>query len=124
MHTESANEHPRSPELDWLTALRIFAALWVVIHHFGIGIHGSPRIGWFSLPAFLEQGSMGVGVFFVLSGFILSHAYSNKPGFSAKAFLVNRFARIYPVYALALVLAAPALIDEFHIHIAHHGTTL
>ena len=58
----------RPQDLRPLTSLRFFAAMWVVLYHF-----------WPNLqpvrPAFVAKGYLGVELFFVLSGFILSHVY-------------------------------------------------
>jgi peptidoglycan/LPS O-acetylase OafA/YrhL len=71
---------------------------------------------------------LAVDLFFALSGFVLAHAYGKKlyegtitPGFFMKA----RFARLYPLYVLALALMAayficlymlglPTPIDDLH----------
>ena len=47
-------------------------------------------------------------MFFVLSGFILSHAY-DAVEFDLRQYFWNRVARIYPIYLLAAVLALPWL---------------
>lgn len=92
-----------------LTAMRFFAAMWVVGFHFWPG---------FGLPNVVGKGYLGVDLFFVLSGFILSHVYLRSFGerrFSYPAFLWARLARIYPVHVVTLVgmgalVAAAALL--------------
>src|SRR3954464_14566979 len=55
--------------------------------------------------------SMCVAFFFILSGYVLTHAYGTelrKPGFdSVRAFLVIRLARLYPLHIVtwAIVFA-------------------
>ena len=93
--------------IEALTSLRFFAALLVVLFH-----HGQAQ---FTLaPVWLQNvikaGYIGVPFFFVLSGFIL--AYNYAPQVQAKTldprrFWVARFARIYPVYAVSLIISAP-----------------
>jgi len=57
---------------------------------------------WQGFFSFLSKGHLGVDVFFLLSGFILSHVYydefnsGNKKGFAK--FIGFRFARLYPVH--------------------------
>ncbi|MGV3617825.1 MAG: acyltransferase family protein [Fimbriimonas sp.] len=87
-----------------LTGLRFLAALPVVLFHV------LPRP---AMPAWAgrlaDLGYVSVGLFFVLSGFVLAYAYANPDGEIDKAtFYRNRFARIYPVYALAMLIALPA----------------
>ncbi|MBS1708852.1 MAG: acyltransferase [Armatimonadetes bacterium] len=93
-------------KLPALTGVRFFAAVLVVFYHF-----------WRSMVpqapsnAFISQGFMGVSLFFVLSGFILAHVYlpGREGDFPSKKFWVARFARVYPVYALAFLLEIPLL---------------
>ena len=42
-------------------------------------------------------------VFFVLSGFLITYRYFNQPFFNFKKYMVNRFARIYPMYFIVSV---------------------
>jgi peptidoglycan/LPS O-acetylase OafA/YrhL len=83
--------------------LRGATALWVVAFHSSqlLPLNSSPIIA---------NGFLGVDVFFVLSGFILGHVYldefrSLRAGASGH-FLMQRFARIYPVHFIMLMAAA------------------
>ncbi|RKH16491.1 acyltransferase [Corallococcus sp. CA047B] len=93
------------PSLPALTGLRFFAALHVV------AFHVTPREGrpaW--LAGFLDNGPASVTLFFILSGFVLAQAYLGQASsgqVSRRAFWAARFARVYPVYLLGLVLTAP-----------------
>ncbi len=60
-----------------------------------------------ALETFLSNGYLAVGLFFLLSGFILAYTYDGKiEGRGNRArFWEARFARIYPVYLLSLVMA-------------------
>jgi len=59
------------------------------------------------LATFLSNGYLAVGLFFLLSGFILAYTYEGQiDGASGRTrFWEARFARIYPVYLLSLVLS-------------------
>ena len=100
----------RRRHLRALTGVRFFAAAHVVVYHYGRGLLRLPA----AIGRILDHGFAGVTLFFVLSGFILAynHAAEPAPGLraSARAFWAARFARIYPVYALGLLLALPALL--------------
>jgi peptidoglycan/LPS O-acetylase OafA/YrhL len=107
--TASPGARAGRPQLPALTGVRFVAALLVVLLH----AHSALRLG---LPAALRpvvaSGQLSVTLFFVLSGFILVYTYSRdgrpgKVGVSPAAFWRARFARIYPVYALGLLLDAP-----------------
>ncbi|MGW1257858.1 acyltransferase family protein [Streptomyces sp. NPDC002513] len=78
-----------------LDGIRGAAALCIVVLH-------SPRL-FGTAPEFL---GMAVDLFFVLSGFVLAHAYDERigQGMTPLDFLRRRWARLYPLYALGLLL--------------------
>lgn len=95
--------------LDPLTGVRFFLALGVVLFHY--------QLQW-TLPeeaaGLLNRARLGVDVFFILSGFILTHVYLQGDGtVDYRRFLAARFARIYPAHLfillvmLGLVLVSP-----------------
>lgn len=87
-----------------LTGLRMVAASLVFIYH--------NRKYWRSylhpeVLRFLNEGHMGVSLFFVLSGFLIAYAYADKPlngpgGFFR--YLALRAVRILPLYWLILTV--------------------
>ncbi|KXU32628.1 hypothetical protein A0J57_08720 [Sphingobium sp. 22B] len=82
-----------------MTGVRGMAALIVMIYHFERGLQSTSP-----LSTMLNHGYLSVDLFFVLSGFVLSHVYGQalKEGsFTLRAFLLHRLARIYPVYIVA-----------------------
>lgn len=94
-----------------LTGMRFFLALWVVIFHQPF-LHGYSWMSAFPapLPSLFNTGYLAVGLFFTLSGFVLSYNYPlDRPwsSRSVKRFGVARFSRIYPAYFLGLVLSVP-----------------
>ncbi|MES2390362.1 MAG: acyltransferase [Acidobacteriota bacterium] len=108
---------PRPPHLRALTAVRFFAALHVTLYHIV-----RPFSLWGPLTGFFSAGYTGVSFFFVLSGFILtySHAGERATGTTfAKRFYFARFARIYPVYLVTMLVAAVVSWSQFaqRIHI-------
>ncbi len=100
-------------ELHALTSLRFFAALHVVLFHTH-GLIGDSQPLW--LIEIASGGHHAVSLFFVLSGFILHHAYRradlSRPE-ERRAYFVHRFARIYPVYALSFLVDAPRALGHF-----------
>ncbi len=97
------------PQLDALTSLRFFAALHVVLYHSQAMLRPS-LAGFPRLLDFLTTGPNSVGFFFVLSGFILAYTYLGPPEegrLRLRPFWAARFARVYPVYFLGLLFAAP-----------------
>jgi peptidoglycan/LPS O-acetylase OafA/YrhL len=99
---------PQSPQHDRFLALdglRGVAALVVVLFHmmarWPTHLHALP---------FMQGGYLSVDVFFVLSGFVIAHAYGERLPGSPRAvatFLGRRWLRIYPLHfaMLALLLA-------------------
>lgn len=85
-----------------LTGLRAIAAFLVFLHHCN---PASPDTFTHRLFA---QGYIGVSIFFVLSGFLMYHGYAEtyfkRESWSWRGYLQNRFARIFPLYALLLFL--------------------
>lgn len=82
-----------------LTALRFMAALWVVFYTFW------PNLDVGFVPNLAAKGYLGVELFFVLSGFILSHVYLHAfagKRFSYRGFLWARIARVYPLHLFTL----------------------
>lgn len=103
--TRSAREHVRP-----LTSLRFFAALWVLLHH------ALPRgDSAESVRAGVgETGWLGVSLFFVLSGFLLTVRYAPAGVLQGtrRAFWSERVARLAPTYALALAFAIPLFLRD------------
>jgi len=96
--------HGALPKLKALTALRFFAAVHVVVFHMRIEGLLPPGPWWYE--NFAAVGYIGVNLFFVLSGFILVYTYAGS-GVKPRRFWQARFARIYPAYAVSLLVSAP-----------------
>lgn len=96
---------PRPDRFVALDSLRGISALVVVAYHL------RDRAPYFG-NRFLENGFFGVGFFFVLSGFVIAHAYGDKlaSGFSTARFMLLRFGRVYPLHiaVIAVYLALEA----------------
>lgn len=95
---------PRPAVLGALTSLRFPLALHVALYHMV-----RPFGRWCLFAPLMSSGYSAVSFFFLLSGFILtySHAAEYERGLgSACRFWLARFARVYPVYLLGVLLAA------------------
>jgi peptidoglycan/LPS O-acetylase OafA/YrhL len=86
-------------EIRSLTTLRGVAALAVALFH-------TPTL--FGVRSLLPHAYLAVDFFFLLSGFVLTHAYAGRiaGGLSLWQFTRARFARLYPLYAVATLLGA------------------
>jgi peptidoglycan/LPS O-acetylase OafA/YrhL len=93
------------PQLRALTGLRFFAAFHVLVYH----CTDWRSLGHSMLRSAAGCGYIAVGLFYVLSGFILTYVHGGRDRgpLDRAAFYVNRFARIYPGYLFALLLVAP-----------------
>jgi peptidoglycan/LPS O-acetylase OafA/YrhL len=97
------------PRLTLLDALRGFAAMWVVLFHFGEG--GQVRAFQAALPNWLDHliflaGHSGVPVFFVLSGFVIAHSIGDDrvTGSYFGRFVLRRAIRLDLPYWLSIAL--------------------
>jgi len=93
-----------------LTGLRFIAAITIVLEHYGLVLNCPPKI---SLLA--SQARASVGLFFILSGFILFYNYHEEfqVGVDHKRFWQfarARFARIYPMHVVALLINTPIVL--------------
>jgi peptidoglycan/LPS O-acetylase OafA/YrhL len=85
-----------------LTGIRFFAALWVVLFHFKPIINNLVPVSKCVNPV-LDKGHHSVPLFFILSGFILSHRYFGKYEFrNHLSFVRARFSRLWPVHFIAI----------------------
>jgi peptidoglycan/LPS O-acetylase OafA/YrhL len=80
-----------------LTGVRAIAAYMVYI------VHTDPvRSEVFGQKTFnfFNEFHVGVTIFFVLSGFLITYRYFDERNLNLKKYFINRFARIYPMYFL------------------------
>jgi hypothetical protein len=66
---------PSPRNLDGLTAVRFYAALWVFLFHFSLRI---PLHLQKYLARIVENGALAMPVFFLLSGLVLGYRYRDK----------------------------------------------
>ncbi len=99
-------------EIKPLTSLRALAAFLVFMFHFayvfspanrGVDFSGE----WIPLMPLWRQGAVGVSLFFVLSGFLITRIYydgvANRTT-SLRLFFVKRVARIWPLFLVFAVI--------------------
>ncbi len=90
-----------------LTGIRFFAAFYVVVFHTRTGRTLYDH-GWRAAGNFFTNGYLAVPLFFLLSGFILAYTYEGQIERRGdhRRFWEARFARIWPVYAVSLLMAS------------------
>src|SRR5262245_23508948 len=91
-----------------LNGLRFIAAFLVIIHHLEQFKLTFKMDNYWNVPFIEPIGRLGVVLFFVLSGFLITYlllAEENiKGGISIKSFYVRRILRIWPLYFLIVLL--------------------
>lgn len=101
-----------------LDGWRGIAALFVAVFHFQVASH------LYFVP-FTRQAYLLVDFFFVLSGFVISHAYCNRLHDKGEfvTFVIRRFGRIWPMH---MVVLAAFIVAETAIFLAqsHIGGAL
>ncbi|MDH6269517.1 peptidoglycan/LPS O-acetylase OafA/YrhL [Rhizobium sp. SG_E_25_P2] len=91
-----------------LDGLRGVAAIAVMCGHFSqqkISILGHPVVPF-------TQSSLAVDLFFILSGFVLCHAYGSRlaMGLSFPGLMLRRLVRLYPMFLIGLAFGAAGLL--------------
>jgi peptidoglycan/LPS O-acetylase OafA/YrhL len=101
-------------QLASLTPLRGIAAMWVVVFHF---CWHFPAIHPERYTGAVYKGYLAVDMFFVLSGFVITHVY--KEAFARRVtsrrytnFIKARVARIYPLHVSVLLLFVATAVAE------------
>ena len=108
-------------KLSNIQLLRFLAALMVMFSHLAdqeiMWKSSSQSHSWVHL---LSYGKYGVDIFFVISGYVITSSYM-KTKKTPREFIIVRFFRIYPIYAIAttlltlLHLLVPSLMAESNI---------
>lgn len=102
--------HFRSPQfIPALQGLRAVAAISVVIGH------TETTTGW---PTVATAPSLGVVLFFVISGFLMSHLYLEKcpSKDNIKDYIRARIARVYPLFSVVILMSVFLLLFVDSVH--------
>lgn len=83
------------PRYQTIQGLRFVAALGVVVGH--SAFYARERLGS-AAPPLDFLGAMGVGLFFAISGFIMTRIHDEDPDQDWRRFIWRRFARVAPMY--------------------------
>lgn len=105
-------------EIKPLTSLRAFAAFLVFMFHYA-HVYTPENLGlahageWIPLLPIWRQGPLGVAMFFVLSGFLITRIYFEpmvRGEVSLRLFFVKRVARIWPLFLVFAVVQHVGLV--------------
>ncbi len=98
----------RKPPLPALTGIRTLLAIAIILFHFT-----PPHLGL--LYPFIDNGYVFVGVFFLISGYVLTYNYGDRgKNLSKREFWLARFSRLYPVYFFVLIISLRMVQDEWY----------
>jgi peptidoglycan/LPS O-acetylase OafA/YrhL len=120
----------RLPELDGLRGIAILLVLFRHTVRPIIEQHGSLlRVGSWDLATPLLNGWMGVDLFFVLSGFLITHHLLNRwPARFNRTFMlrywIKRLLRTFPAYVAAVLIALSSVIPFFEVNAKSTSHTL
>lgn len=95
-------------------------AWWVVLGH-AVFLVGLDKISSKPLSIasnLIQQTGVAVGVFIILSGFVIAHLLETKRE-AYPAYIVRRFFRIYPIFLFCLMIAiaiSPLYLDAYTAH--------
>jgi peptidoglycan/LPS O-acetylase OafA/YrhL len=97
-----------APRLDWLDALRGYAALVVVLFHLSPTVIGADA--HMAVFRVIDLGKYGVLLFFLVSGYVIPMSLERHG--DLRRFWIGRLFRIYPAYlfAIAFLIACTASI--------------
>lgn len=87
--------------LEQLTFTRFLAAIFIVVFHIGLQV---PPFNNPDIAFIVGKANYGVSYFFILSGFIMMIAYNRMVKIKVFDYYKNRFARIYPVFMVSIIL--------------------
>jgi len=122
-----------------LNGIRCIAAMLVVFHHLEQAKHALGIANIYELPIIQHAGRLGVGLFFVLSGFLITYLLLEERGrfgdVDAKKFYLRRVFRIWPIYFLIIglsffvfphieLLSFPGTEEKLTVHAAERLTLL
>lgn len=101
-----------------LEALRGITAIFVVLHHLiGFSSYLDPYYFPGFLHSFQPHGVLRVLIFFVLSGYIIGTRYTDR--FTTDSILIylkKRFVRLYPIYAISLLITLSIASTNYSLH--------
>ena len=88
----------------FLDALRFFAALSVVLYHYGFLGYAPGNLLTLSFPELspaARYGYLGVQLFFMISGYVILWSINGR---TASQFALHRFIRLYPTFWLCAAI--------------------
>ena len=103
--------HVQNKHIYGLDILRVISALAVMFYHFFFRGEAAGDLPELFLPdavkTITSYGYLGVSIFFIISGFVISYSAEGKKPFD---FLISRFVRIYPTFLIVMSMTAAIMV--------------
>lgn len=97
--------------------LRSIAAIFILLFHYTFRYmelySSNNKLTFYEWPLHIKWGFGAIATFFILSGFLTSHYFTNQRESTLK-YLVNRFFRLYPTFWLCLLITSLILLFTNH----------
>lgn len=117
-----------------LDTLRAFAVIFVILEHWKLPFNFGPAVNSF-FKSITPNGTVGVDLFFVLSGFLITSILLNARENNEenklniiKNFIIRRALRIFPIYYLIIaflfIIKYPLLKDTIFWHLSYTSNIL
>jgi peptidoglycan/LPS O-acetylase OafA/YrhL len=119
--TSSTAQHAQVRKIPELDGIRGVAILFVIIFHFGPYLPKHFNVANRFYLFFVGMGWIGVDLFFVLSGFLITRILLNTKHSAHyfKSFYIRRALRILPIYYLGVFIFFDCLMPLTHISSLH-----
>lgn len=95
----------QSPKIGSINTLRFIAAIFVMFYHFTFMFYHRD-LTYTNMPILrnlFQYGYLGVDLFFIISGFVISMSAENR---NAYGFFKSRVGRLYPVFWISLIITS------------------
>jgi len=112
MSLESSAQNTQ--KIGTVNALRFIAAAFVVLYHyiFSFYYRDIPYVDLPALRPLFQYGYLGVDLFFIISGFVIS---LSAEGRNAYGFLKSRIGRLYPIFWISAIITTLFLLVGGHL---------
>jgi peptidoglycan/LPS O-acetylase OafA/YrhL len=105
MTLENTPQSNSMPKIGSINTLRFIAAIFVMFYHFTFMFYHRD-LTYINIPILrdlFQYGYLGVDLFFIISGFVISMSAESR---NAYGFFKSRIGRLYPIFWISLILTS------------------
>ncbi len=95
----------KTSKIGSINTFRFLAAMFVMFYHFGFVFYHS-ELSYIDIPVLrylFQYGYLGVDLFFIISGFVISLSAEDR---NAYGFFKSRISRLYPVFWISAIVTS------------------